>query len=45
MHTNNNFEIISKLFCDGLSINDLVFKTTAALESFFAERGIHIVLT
>ena len=45
MHTKNQFEVVSNLFCDGISINDIVFATTAELESFFAERGIHIFLT
>jgi hypothetical protein len=42
MHTKNEFKIISQLFCDGMGITDIVFKTFPEFESFFAERGVHI---
>lgn len=44
MHTDNKFEIISDLFCDGMGITNIVFATMEEFESFFAERGIHIYL-
>jgi hypothetical protein len=44
-HTKNKFKIISKLFCDGLGITDIVFKTFPEFESFFAERGVHIFVS
>jgi hypothetical protein len=45
MHSFNKFKIISKLFCDGLGITDIVFKTFPEFESFFAERGVHIFVS
>lgn len=45
MHTKNKFKIISELFCDGLGITDIVFKTFPEFESFFAERDIHIFVS
>lgn len=45
MHTKNKLKIISKLFCDGIGITDIVFKTFPEFESFFAERGVHIFVS
>jgi hypothetical protein len=42
-HTSNPFKFVSKLFCDGMSLTDKVLPDRE-LESFFAERNIHIYL-
>jgi hypothetical protein len=42
LHCDDKFEIINKLFCDGITINDIVFQTKKELQSFFAVRNIFI---
>jgi hypothetical protein len=42
-HTTEPFQFVSKLFCDGISLTDKVLPDRE-LESFFAERNIHIYL-
>jgi hypothetical protein len=43
LHTSNPFKFVSELFCDGLSLTDKVLPDKE-LESFFAEKNIHIYL-
>ena len=42
-HTLSSFKFVSKLFCDGISLTDKVL-SDRELESFFAERNVHIYL-
>jgi hypothetical protein len=42
LHCDDKFEIICKLFCDGITINDIVFQTKKELQSFLAVRNIFI---
>jgi hypothetical protein len=43
LHTLSQFEFVSGFFCDGMSLTDKVLPDRE-LESFFAERNIHIYL-
>jgi hypothetical protein len=38
------FEFVSELFCDGITLTDTVLPINE-LESFFAQRGIHLYVT
>ena len=42
-HIPDPFKFVSELFCDGISLTDKVL-SDRDLESFFAERNIHIYL-
>ena len=45
MHAAIPFDFVSKLFCDGISLTEVVFENHKEFESFFAERGIHVYVT
>ena len=45
MHTMTPFKFVSHLFCDGISLTEVVFDNHKDFESFFAERGIHVYVT
>lgn len=45
MHTTTPFEFVSRLFCDGIFLTEVVFDNHKDFESFFAERGIHVYVT